>query len=787
MRLRIGCGLVGFLALVVSLAAQTASGSPTSSQVPPLIQLSNVASDEGGNSLSGVVSITFALYAGQRGGQPLWIATQNNVQLDATGHYSVQLGITKPNGVPTTLFTTGEARWLGVRIAEQAEQPRVLLLSVPYALKAGDAATIGGLPPSAFVLAAPLSGAAPVSATDPATGPGAPPPSGDVTGTGKVNYLPLWDTTSDIISSVVFQKGTGSTARIGINTITPATTLDVKGGGTIRGTLSLPATAAATATAGKNSQALNLAASAFNSTSSTAVNQTFQWQSEPAGNDTSTPSGTLNLLFGEGATKPSETGLNIASNGQITFATGQTFPGTGTGDGTVTSVATGLGLTGGPIIASGTLTIDTAVVPQLKTANTFSGNQTVNGNLTATNITATQTVSGGVVNATTSFDIQGGAFAFGSYGNDSAFLGFAGNSTMTGSGNTASGPYALASNTTGSYNVAVGPSALGSNTTGLSNTASGIYALFLNTTGGSNTASGNQALYSNTTANGNTASGNQALYSNTTGASNTAAGGGALFSNTTGSHNTASGIQALYSNTTGYENTAVGGEALFSNTTGNDLTCIGYFCSASEDGLSNATAIGAHAVVSTSNALVLGGTGAYAVKVGIGTATPSSVLTIAQGAGHPVSDGWETFSSRRWKTNIQTLHGALGKVEQMRGVSYDLKANGKHEVGVIAEEVGAVIPELVSYEENGKDARSVDYSRLTALLIEATKEQQIAFCKEQAELAKALRQIRQQQSLLRAQSSGMRSLQAEVRETRESLLKVKAQVAATQPTLVAAK
>jgi len=36
------------------------------------------------------------------------------------------------NGVPTTLFTTGEARWLGVRIAEQAEQPRVLLVSVPY-------------------------------------------------------------------------------------------------------------------------------------------------------------------------------------------------------------------------------------------------------------------------------------------------------------------------------------------------------------------------------------------------------------------------------------------------------------------------------------------------------------------------------------------------------------------------------------------------------------------------------------------------------------------------------
>ncbi len=360
MKLRIGCVVVGFLLCVLSLAAQTASSGSTSSQVPPLIPFSSVASDEGGSSLSGVVNLTFSLYAGQRGGAPLWIETQNNVQLDAAGHYSVQLGITKPNGVPTTLFTTGEARWLGVRIAEQAEQPRVLLLSVPYALKAGDAATIGGLPPSAFVLAAPLSGAPSASGVEPTAAQGAPPPSGDVTGTGTVDYLPLWDSTSDITSSVLFQKGTGKTAKIGINTITPASTLDVKGGGTIRGTLSLPSNGTATATAGKNSQPLDLAASAFNSTSSTAVNQTFQWQSEPVGNDTSTPSGTLNLLFGEGATKPSETGLNIASNGQITFATGQTFP--GTGDGTVTSVASGAGLTGGPITTSGSLSIANAGV-----------------------------------------------------------------------------------------------------------------------------------------------------------------------------------------------------------------------------------------------------------------------------------------------------------------------------------------------------------------------------------------------------------------------------------------
>ena len=110
------------------------------------------------------------------------------------------------------------------------------------------------------------------------------------------------------------------------------------------------------------------------------------------------------------------------------------------------------------------------------------------------------------------------------------------------------------------------------------------------------------------------------------------------------------------------------------------------------------------------------GTGDHAVKVGIGTTRPSNILTIGRGLGHPVSDSWETYSSRRWKTNIRPLEDALGKVEQLRGVSYDLKDSGKHEIGVIAEEVGAVVPEIVSYEKNGKDAAGVDYGRLRALL-----------------------------------------------------------------------
>jgi len=211
MKRRIGCVLVGFLSLVLSLVAQTSGVSPASAQVPPLIQFSNVATDEGGNSLSGVVNITFSLYNSQRGGEPLWTETQNNVQLDSTGHYSVQLGITKPNGVPAALFTSGEARWLGVQIADEAEQPRVLLLSVPYALKAGDAATIGGLPPSAFVLAAPQNGAASAYTTTSATRQSISPATAtDVTTTGgKASYLPLFNGASSIIDSVVYQTTGG--------------------------------------------------------------------------------------------------------------------------------------------------------------------------------------------------------------------------------------------------------------------------------------------------------------------------------------------------------------------------------------------------------------------------------------------------------------------------------------------------------------------------------------------------------------------------------------------------
>ncbi|MDA2922964.1 tail fiber domain-containing protein, partial [Patescibacteria group bacterium AH-259-L07] len=89
----------------------------------------------------------------------------------------------------------------------------------------------------------------------------------------------------------------------------------------------------------------------------------------------------------------------------------------------------------------------------------------------------------------------------------------------------------------------------------------------------------------------------------------------------------------------------------------------------------------------------------------------------------PIADAWTTYSSRRWKQNIQPIQGALDKVKALNGVYFNWKADGKRDIGMIAEEVGAVIPEVVVYEENGIDAKSLDYARLTTVLIEAIKEQ----------------------------------------------------------------
>ena len=650
-----------------SAMAQQAANSA----VPMLVRFAGVLKKADGQPVNETVGVTFALYAEQEGGALLWSETQN-IHPDNAGHYSVMLGSTTNAGLPPALFASGEARWVGVQLQGQPEQPRALLVSVPYAIKAGDAATVGGLPPSAFVLAVPPTSGSSETTSATRKGGGNAPTLG---GSGTADYVPLWmDNNGTLGNSVIFQGGTASKPKVGINNPSPSATLDVKGTGTIHGALTLPSTATAKATGGKNSQPLDIQASVFNSTVGKAVTQTFQWQAEPVGNDTTDTSGSLNLLFGQGSNNPAETGLNISATGQITFAPGQTFP--GTGNGTITGVTAGTDLTGGGTSGNITLNLDTTQVPQLNANNTFnpaqefatsigvaappntngytplalggnntfgtwmtlantsSGGHTWNflsagsansegaGNLGITDFTGTSKIFlEGNVNAaslTAQGTVNGAAV-----GASTAFD-FQGSPFITGSYGTLNEFFGFSvgnSTLTGSNNIIVGAGAFTKNTTGSQNTAVGDFPLFSNTTGSGNTATGMSALADNTTGGQNTADGYYSLYANTTGGGNTAIGSLALYDSTTAGNNTAVGYSALYYNQAGSNNTALGYEA------GPDVN---------SPNLTNATALGSYAQVSESNALVLGsikglnGASANAL-VGIGTTAPTQSLQVDSG------------------------------------------------------------------------------------------------------------------------------------------------------------
>ena len=81
------------------------------------------------------------------------------------------------------------------------------------------------------------------------------------------------------------------------------------------------------------------------------------------------------------------------------------------------------------------------------------------------------------------------------------------------------------------------------------------------------------------------------------------------------------------------------------------------------------------------------------------------------------------YSDRRLKTDISTINDALGIVGKLSSVSYKWLADGKPSIGVIAQEVEEVIPEVVhTNEHEGKEVKSVDYGKIVGVLINAINE-----------------------------------------------------------------
>ena len=220
---RVG-SLVGILFLSsVPFAVAQSPVPPADTSFSHVIRLSGTLPKSTG-APSPTETITFAIYAEETGGTPLWQETQT-VTVDRTGAYNALLGSTTPDGLPLELFSTKAARWLAVRVERPGEvdQPRVLIASVPYALRAVDADTLGGRPASAYLLAPTAAGTTTTGkAGSPTLAGGLSSPFTTSTA-GTPGYLGMFTDGTNLGNSVAYQSG----ARIGVGTVSPADYLHI--------------------------------------------------------------------------------------------------------------------------------------------------------------------------------------------------------------------------------------------------------------------------------------------------------------------------------------------------------------------------------------------------------------------------------------------------------------------------------------------------------------------------------------------------------------------------------
>jgi hypothetical protein len=366
-------------------AIQEASGHVAVGQreFPFLIKFGSRLQDATGKALVGVNGITFALYAEEDSDTPIWSETQNAV-LDVQGRFTVLLGSASPNGIPAEIFASREAHWLGIRTDDGFERPRVLLASVPYAMEAADAQTLGGKSADQFLsvdqfqsYARALNTGAPgcismqqglpcravlpgfpvtTGSRFEATAPVGPSFVSDAT-SGEPFQVASTALVTNLNADLLHGLGPGDFAQA--NEPNQFLMPQIFNAGVL---LEGPAPSGTT---GQVSPPLDLKDRAFNAGTSTFQDRLFRWQAEPASSTQSLDR--LSLLFGAATAAPSETGLSFNSDGTINFVPTQQFPVS-----SITTAATGFTnsnsyqwsqtTTSGPIVA-GTNTISLAQCP----------------------------------------------------------------------------------------------------------------------------------------------------------------------------------------------------------------------------------------------------------------------------------------------------------------------------------------------------------------------------------------------------------------------------------------
>ena len=311
--------------------------------------------------------------------------------------------------------------------------------------------------------------------------------------------------------------------------------------------------------------------------------------------------------------------------------------------------------------------------------------------------------------------------------------------------------YEAAPNVTGTRNSIVGFNAGYSLTSGDNNVIIGDSAGYTTTTGELNVLIGNGAGYSNSDGGANCYVGNYAGY-NSNGSANSFYGNGSGINSTgmlnsyfgyiCGANNVSGTFNAFYGsrageNSTGSYNTFAGTASGYNSTSSNSVF-IGYQAGFNETN-SNRLYIDNS---STTTPLLWGDFANNKLVINGNSSHNSNNRTFYSNGSAGGSSAWNNDSDKRLKTEIQTIQNSLEKVLSLRGVNYKWK-DGREKgtrMGFIAQEANEVIPEVVTEGE----IYSMQYAPVTALLVEAIKEQQQqieAKDKENKDLKEAIQEL----------------------------------------------